>query len=94
MELKERVDLLTDELLKAQKAYYVDGRPVMSDTEYDRLFDELSRIESQHRLSRSCPYYTRSLARQGLQQRGGHLLDGQDYEERVKLPFLRRGRED
>ena len=48
MDLKRRAARLTDELLAAQKAYYVDGRPIMSDLEYDALFDELVRIEREH----------------------------------------------
>lgn len=48
MDLKEQARQLTDELLRAQKAYYVDGRSIISDLEYDRLFDELVRIESEH----------------------------------------------
>ena len=48
MDLQKRVQELSDELLKAQKAYYVDGRPLMSDLEYDGLFDELSAIEREH----------------------------------------------
>lgn len=48
MDLQKRVQTLSDELLKAQKAYYVDGRPLMSDLEYDGLFDELSAIEREH----------------------------------------------
>ena len=48
MDLQKRVQELSDELLKAQKAYYVDGRPLMSDLEYDGLFDELSAIEIEH----------------------------------------------
>lgn len=35
-------------LTEYQKAYYIDGRPLVSDLEYDRLFDELSRIEAEH----------------------------------------------
>ena len=79
MELKERVDQLTDELLKAQKAYYVDGRPVMSDTEYDRLFDELSRIESQHPEYRSATSPT---------QRVGSDLSGDFPEVAHTIPVL------
>lgn len=48
MDLKRRAARLTDELLAAQKAYYVDGRPIMSDLEYDARFDELVRIERAH----------------------------------------------
>ncbi|MBR1582965.1 MAG: NAD-dependent DNA ligase LigA [Spirochaetales bacterium] len=35
-------------LTEYQRAYYIDGRPLVSDLEYDRLFDELSRIEAEH----------------------------------------------
>lgn len=48
MDLKERVETLSARLLEAQKAYYVDGRPIMSDLEYDGLFDELKAIEDSH----------------------------------------------
>ena len=48
MDLQIRVQALSAELLKAQKAYYVDGGPLMSDLEYDGLFDELSAIEREH----------------------------------------------
>lgn len=41
---KELRRLLTD----YQKAYYVKGRPLVSDLEYDRLFDELVAIETEH----------------------------------------------
>ena len=48
MELKERVAELSDLLRRYQKAYYVDSRPLVSDLEYDKLFDELVRIEAEH----------------------------------------------
>ncbi len=35
-------------LTEYQRAYYVTGRPLVSDLEYDRLFDELSRLEGEH----------------------------------------------
>ncbi|MCF0261996.1 MAG: NAD-dependent DNA ligase LigA, partial [Sphaerochaetaceae bacterium] len=41
---KELANLLT----QYQKAYYVSGRSLVSDLEYDRLFDELSLLEKQH----------------------------------------------
>ncbi len=37
---------LTGKLLEYHKAYYIDGMPEVSDREYDRLFDELQRLES------------------------------------------------
>lgn len=48
MDVKERMSQLADRLLEAQRAYYVDGRPVMSDLEYDGLFDELVRLEREN----------------------------------------------
>lgn len=43
-----RAHELGDLLLKYQHAYYVDGRPLVSDLEYDRLFDELSLLEKEN----------------------------------------------
>jgi DNA ligase (NAD+) len=40
----ETVDL-NEKLLAYQKAYYVDAKPLVSDREYDRLFDRLHLIE-------------------------------------------------
>jgi DNA ligase (NAD+) len=36
---------LNEKLLAYQKAYYVDAKPLLSDREYDRLFDRLKLIE-------------------------------------------------
>ncbi len=41
---RETVEL-NDKLLAYQKAYYVDAQPLVSDREYDRLFDRLQQIE-------------------------------------------------
>ena len=35
-------------LTEYQKSYYITGRPLVSDIEYDRLFDELLAIEKAH----------------------------------------------
>ena len=48
MDIKNRIENLSAELLKLQKAYYVDGKPLASDSEYDALFDELVRLENEH----------------------------------------------
>lgn len=48
MNIKERIDELSQKLLAYQKAYYVDGQSLVSDTEYDGLFDELVRLETEH----------------------------------------------
>ena len=46
MDKAKRAAELRALLSEYQKAYYVEGRPEVSDLEYDRLFDELSRLES------------------------------------------------
>ncbi len=45
--LKE-VRSLIETLSQYQRAYYVDSRPLVSDSEYDRLFDRLSSLEAQY----------------------------------------------
>ncbi|MGP1508647.1 MAG: NAD-dependent DNA ligase LigA [Sphaerochaeta sp.] len=44
----KRAEELRNVLTGYQRAYYVEGRPVVSDLEYDRLFDELSLLEREH----------------------------------------------
>ncbi len=48
MDVKERIDSLSEELIALQRAYYVDGASPKSDLEYDALFDELVRLETEH----------------------------------------------
>ncbi|HSQ35328.1 MAG TPA: DNA ligase (NAD(+)) LigA, partial [Candidatus Binatia bacterium] len=45
MDYKKRMEVLAAELLRHQHLYYVQARPGISDEEYDRLFDELLRLE-------------------------------------------------
>jgi len=42
---KERIKYLTDILNKAAQAYYVEDKEIMSNFEYDRLYDELEELE-------------------------------------------------
>jgi DNA ligase (NAD+) len=44
-EAQKRAAELSRALSDYQRAYYVDSRPLVSDAEYDRLFDELVSIE-------------------------------------------------
>jgi len=48
MDYTDEVAKLSQALRTYQKAYYVDSRPLVSDTEYDRLFDRLSQLEKEH----------------------------------------------
>ena len=46
-EAQKRAAELSQTLREWQRAYFVESRPLVSDAEYDRLFDELSAIEKQ-----------------------------------------------
>jgi DNA ligase (NAD+) len=45
---RERARWLRDELERHNRLYYVEDRPEITDAEYDRLFQELQRLEEQH----------------------------------------------
>lgn len=47
MEKVERIKELTKELNKASYAYYAKDNPIMSDKQYDDLYDELSVLENE-----------------------------------------------
>ncbi|GJQ29872.1 MAG: DNA ligase [Phycisphaerae bacterium] len=44
----ERIAALRDLLARANRAYYVDARPIMSDAEFDSLLAELAALEAKH----------------------------------------------
>ena len=46
--IKDEIHSLRNSLLKADKAYYVDSSPIMSDAEYDKLFDRLLSLEQEY----------------------------------------------
>ncbi len=43
----ERIRELVDTLRKASRAYYMENREIMSNFDYDRLYDELERLEKE-----------------------------------------------
>ena len=43
-----RIETLRELLRRADRAYYVDADPIMSDPEYDRLLAELAELEAKH----------------------------------------------
>ena len=47
-ESRLEIATLSDQLRTYQRAYYVDARPLVSDLEYDRLFDRLRTLEDEH----------------------------------------------
>lgn len=50
MDLTERIKYLRDEINKSNYKYYVEENPYLSDYEYDQMFAELKKIESEHPL--------------------------------------------
>ncbi|MFQ3620508.1 MAG: NAD-dependent DNA ligase LigA [Spirochaetales bacterium] len=46
-EAQKHIEELKRRILQYQKEYYVEGRPTVSDREYDRLFDQLVDLEKQ-----------------------------------------------
>ena len=44
---RERMKELTELLTKAGKAYYQESREIMSNFEYDKLYDELVALEKE-----------------------------------------------
>lgn len=45
---RRRIDQLRSELNRHNFLYYVEAKPVVSDREYDLLYDELKKLEEQH----------------------------------------------
>ncbi len=48
MSVDQRIVRLREEIRKHDHAYYVQAKPVISDREYDKLFDELKKLEDEH----------------------------------------------
>src|SRR5947209_3468817 len=46
--IKDRVEQLRRELRRHDRLYYVEARPEISDREYDRLMEELKKLEAAH----------------------------------------------
>jgi len=45
---RETIDDLREQIRQHDHLYYVEGRPTLSDREYDRLFDRLVALEAEH----------------------------------------------
>ena len=46
--IKQRHASLVEEIVRHDRAYYVDAQPVISDQDYDRLYRELLDLEAKH----------------------------------------------
>ena len=47
-EAKKRIEEINDLLMKASEAYYNEDREIMSNFEYDKLYDELKALEDEY----------------------------------------------
>lgn len=47
-EIKNRMDYLVNEINRNDRLYYVEARPQIPDAEYDRMYEELIRLEKEH----------------------------------------------
>ncbi len=45
---RQQIERLREQIRRHDHAYYVLGKPRISDAEYDKLFDELRRLEAEH----------------------------------------------
>lgn len=78
MDKVKRIKELTEQLQKASYAYYGRDNPIMSDKEYDDLYDELSKLEAESEYV---------LAGSPTQKVQGYVLDGFSKVEHSK-PML------
>ncbi|HNZ27604.1 MAG TPA: NAD-dependent DNA ligase LigA [Spirochaetota bacterium] len=47
-EVRNKIEELREKINLANKAYYMESKPIISDIEYDRLFDTLLQLETEH----------------------------------------------
>ncbi len=76
---RQEIESLSDKLRTYQRAYYVDACPLVSDLEYDRLFDRLQKLEDEHPDLRFADSPT---------QRVGSDLNSEFPEVRHTIPVL------
>ena len=81
---RERVDFLRKEIERANYSYYVADAPVMSDAEWDALFDELGRLESEYPELSSPDSPTRTV--------GAKLISNDFQPVKHTLPMLSLGK--
>lgn len=47
-EIRRRMKKLQEKIIEAEKAYYIDAAPIMTDIAYDKLFDTLVKLEEEY----------------------------------------------
>lgn len=48
MNAEKEITELRQQVAQAQRAYYIDAKPIMNDAEFDALFDKLLKLEQEH----------------------------------------------
>ena len=79
LEIKNEILFLTKKLNEADRTYYVDSSPIISDSEYDRLFDRLKKLEKEY------PNYKES---DSPTSRVGSDIDNSLPEKEHSIPVL------
>jgi DNA ligase (NAD+) len=79
MDIKKRIEELSEELLRHQHLYYVKATPEISDLEYDKLFDELVELEKK---------YPQFASENSPTKRVGSDLDNTFPEKEHTIPVL------
>ncbi|HOV13212.1 MAG TPA: NAD-dependent DNA ligase LigA, partial [Spirochaetota bacterium] len=77
--VKYEIELLIKKINEADKAYYVDSKPIMSDIEYDKLFDRLKVLENEY------PQFKKD---DSPTKRVGSDIDDSLPEKEHKIPVL------
>ena len=70
MDAKSRIDYLTEELNRQSRNYYVEDAPEISDYEYDRMLEELKRLEEELPLLRRADSPTQHVGGDAVRQFG------------------------
>ncbi len=85
--IKELVELLN----KASDAYYVNDNPIMSDKEYDKLYDELEVLEKETGYILSASVTQRYKARCWTAFKRWFILNQCCLQQKLKTPTRLRG---
>ncbi len=78
-QIKNEIDYLCDKINNADRCYFIDSSPIMSDTEYDDLYERLKALETQ---------YPHLVLEESPTNRIGSDLDNNLPEEKHQIPVL------
>ena len=80
----ERINYLKDEINKANYLYYVEDNPSISDFEYDKLFEELKKLEENKKNHDIIKFYKNKLVEYGaIRVLKNSYKTGENYVKRA-----------